>query len=109
MTTDYFVPGGLYRLNEDFYWVGDGIDWDDATDEQLLGKIAKTGDILVFVGFKSCASWNLEFNVLSFVSAEQGGLVHMTLIPDFWERFFKRMLDDDDEQGGTVANSTDEQ
>ncbi len=108
MMTDYFVPGGLYRL-KDFYWVGDGIDWDDATDEQLLGKIAKAGDILVFVGFKTCVSWGKECKALSFVSAEQGGLVHMALGSRFYERFFKRMLDDDDEQGGTATNSTDEQ
>lgn len=96
MMTDYFVPGGLYRLSEDFYWFSNDIDWNDATDDQLLGKDAKVGDILVFVGFKTCVSWGKEFKALSFVSADQSGLVHMTLNPDYWERFFERMPGDNE-------------
>ena len=38
MTTDYFVPGGLYRLNEDFYWVGDGIDCAGLAGIRPVGK-----------------------------------------------------------------------
>lgn len=109
MTTDYFVTGGLYRLIKNYYWIGDDVDWDDATEEQLLAKPAKAGDILVFVGFKSCVSWGKEFKALSFVSVKQGGLVYVALGQNFWEYIFERIPGDDEKQGGTIENSVDEQ
>lgn len=95
MMTDYFVPGGLYRLIKSYYWISDKVDWNDATINQLLAKIAKVGDVLVFVGFKSYVSWGKEFKALSFVSKDQGGLVHMALSSGYWELFFERIPDDD--------------
>lgn len=95
MTEHYLVPGKLYRLTRNYYWFDDDVDWDDATDEQLFGKYAKVGTILVFVGFKSFVSWGKEYTALSFISAEKGGLVHTALSSDNWEIFFDRIPEDE--------------
>lgn len=92
---DHLIPGKLYRLTENYYWFSNDINWSDATDEQLLGKDAKVGEIVVFVGFKPIVSWGKKYIALCFVSADQGGLVYMTLHSDYWDSYFERIPDDD--------------
>lgn len=92
---NHFEVGKLYRLTRNYFWFSNDIDWNDATDDQLLGKDAKVGDTVVFVDFKPIVSWGKKYIALCFVSADQGGLVHMALSSGNWELFFERIPDDD--------------
>ena len=57
---DHLIPGKLYRLTKNYFWFSNDIDWNDATADELAGKNAKAGDILIFIDFKSYVSWGGE-------------------------------------------------
>ena len=94
---DHLIPGKLYRLTKNYFWFSNDIDWNDATADEIAEKNAKAGDILIFIDFKSYVSWGgKEYTALSFISAEQGGLVHTALSSDNWEIFFERIQEEDE-------------
>jgi len=90
-----FKVGKLYRLTRYYFWAGNDVDWNDAEEEDLLVKEARVGEIVVFMGFKSFVSFGKKYKALSFISADQGGLVYMALHSDYWDSYFERIPDDD--------------